>query len=142
MQHIQYAMTETLGILDFFSELSACMLCIGMSHAAWFSRVRPSVIIILPTASVCTPAASFLFQLTASRAHLQVDARQLPPPELVYKDASNKPRVLRATTGSWDLRGLKFHSGADLKAFAVASFDRQNGQAGGGPESEISVEVS
>lgn len=72
---------------------------------------------------------------------LQVDARQLPPPELVYKDDRDRAKVMRVGTGEWNLRGLKFHTGATLGPFAVASFDRQDGEAGSGPDQQTSVEV-
>ena len=70
-----------------------------------------------------------------------MEARQLPPPELIYKDMGSQPKVMRVTTGEWNLRGLKFHTGAKLGPFAVCSFDNPNREAGGPAESETSVEV-
>lgn len=72
---------------------------------------------------------------------MQVDARQLPPPELVYRDKGNKPKVLRVPSGAWNLISTRLHATAELGAFAVASFDRQDGLAGAGPDSDTSVEV-
>ena len=72
---------------------------------------------------------------------LQVEARQLRPPELVYKDMGFRTKILTAGTGEWNLRNLKFHAPAELGAFAVVSFHRQNGEAGGGPDSPTSVLV-
>lgn len=71
-----------------------------------------------------------------------MSARQLPPPALTYRDLRGQPTNKQVTTGAWDLRNLKFNTSAALGPFAVASFDRPDGTAGAGPDSEISVEVN
>ena len=72
---------------------------------------------------------------------MQVDARQLPPPQLVYKDMQSRPYPMRIPTGAWNLKDIKFHAAAELGPFAVSSFDNPQRDAGGPVDSEISVEV-
>lgn len=80
------------------------------------------------------------FGLSVSTKMSSVSARQLPPPALTYRDLRGQPTNKQVTTGAWDLRNLKFNTSAALGPFAVASFDRPDGTAGAGPDSEISVE--
>ena len=72
---------------------------------------------------------------------VQIDARHLPPPDLVYQDRKGQPSVVRVGTGEWNLRGMLFHTGASLGPFAVASFDSPTRDAGGPAEDPLSVEV-
>ncbi|KAK9811199.1 hypothetical protein WJX73_009529 [Symbiochloris irregularis] len=90
-------------------------------------------------ASLDTDGAVKAWGLKLQGQMATVEARQLPPPSLSYKDRGNRPMPMRVSTGSWNLRDVKFHKSADLGPFAIASFDNPNRDAGGPVESEISV---
>ncbi|PIK49325.1 eukaryotic translation initiation factor 2c [Apostichopus japonicus] len=66
------------------------------------------------------------FGLAISTDMVQIEGRVLPVPKIQYGGKVIKQVPSRTTQGVWDMRGKQFHTGVEIKIWAIACFAAQH----------------
>lgn len=90
------------------------------------------------SAVLCNPLCLREPFSTALHSHAQVNARILPPPQLIYNKQQQPLRV--GTAGSWNMVSSTFCEPAGFESFGIVSFCNER-FCGGGQQNPDSLEV-